>query len=497
MESLSVRAAVVALIFILIGCTTVPDKAASSTEKTAGTSAPVVQASRVSSFQAPPDPNYVENPHSEFYADTPVCTGNSFSLKDLIVGELRVSNNDLTAIASTLSLMGYEVLDLHSPVPFQSAFSCDDLPLIVIPRQSSGASSSISDMSSGAMGQGQDNQVGYPGASQYGNNPTHITPLGNSDASEVDRFLVYYHPSQEKAFKKLNWIVANRLDVASAQVYIETMVLEVREEDSEEFGLEYSKADGDKLITLGGLIPGGNTIDFVRDTLTDPFSGEKIYQPGFGKRLKLKALIDEGKAEVVSRPSILAVSNRQAVIQIVDVIQSPEISSTLSESGGLQVSAYQFSPLLIGITLNLKPRVSADRRWLTLEIDATVESEDDENSGQVFASSVGGEPVLLAEKQGSSSKKVRTFARIPDRTPIIIGGLVSRTKEEREGKFPMLNRIPGIGKLFTSKDNEVQNREIIIVLTPYILDESQIGIRDNKPKESVSSKNSESTLFER
>ena len=206
-------------------------------------------------------------------------------------------------------------------------------------------------------------------------------------------------------------------------------------------------------------------------------------------------MIEEGKAEVLSRPSVLAVSNRQAFIQIVDVIQSPELRSTLSQTGGLQVSSYEFSPLLIGITLNLKPRVSADRRWLTLELDITVESEDDENNGEVYVPTEEGGRVLLAEKQGSSSKKVRTFARIPDRTPIIIGGLVSKSMEEREGKVPLLGDIPVIGKLFTSVDDEIQRRELIIVLTPYILSEDSHSIMSNGPNESVTKKSKESVLF--
>jgi general secretion pathway protein D len=429
---------------------------------------------------------------AEFYIDTPSCAGNIFSLRELLVSEIRISNNDLSSIANTLRLMGYGIVDLRGPVSTSQGFSCNELPLLVIPSRSTGdgRSGGRAISSAGSGGQG-----GYSGSSGQGAAATAITPLEYSDASELDRFLIYYHPAQERALQKLKWLVAQKLDVPSAQVYIETMVLEVREEDSEEFGLEYSKADGDKFFTLGGLMPGGDTVDFVRNTIIDPLTGVNVFQPGFGKRVRLKALIDEGKAEVLSRPSVLAVSNRQAVIQIVDVIQSPVVTSTLSQLGGLQISGYQFEPLLIGITLNLKPRVSADRRWLTLEIDATVESEDDDNSGQVFAPSATGEPVLLAEKQGSSSKKVRTFARIPDRTPIIIGGLVSKNKEMRKGKFPLLNRLPGIGKLFTSTDNEIQNREIIIVLTPYILDERSSGIRSNQPNGKVQRKSTESELF--
>lgn len=433
----------------------------------------------ISPSSPPIYPVKVEDPRAAFYADIPSCDVGNFTLRDLMVDEVRISNSDLPSIASTLSLMGYGVLNPQGMDNQAQSYSCDQLPLVILPPRSPELNLSLSD----------------PGGSYGGGAP--VNSLGYSDASELDRFLVYYHPERSNEYDKLKWLVAEKLDVASSQVYIETMVLEVREEDSEEFGLEYSKADGDKFFTLGGLVPGGDTIDFIRDTITDADTGLQVFTPGYGKRLKLKALIDEGKAEVLSRPSVLAVSNRQALIQIVDVIQSPELSSTLSENGGLQVSSYSFTPLLIGITLNLRPRVSADRRWLTLEIDATVESEDDENTGQVFASTDDGEQVLLAEKQGSSSKKVRTFARIPDRTPIIIGGLVSSTDEDRDGKIPLLNRLPGIGKLFTSKDDESTKREIIIVLTPYILAEDGTSISTNQPNEGVVSKNAASVMSDR
>ena len=94
----------------------------------------------------------------------------------------------------------------------------------------------------------------------------------------------------------------------------------------------------------------------------------------------------------------------------------------------------------------------------------------------------------------SSSKKVRTFARIPDRTPIIIGGLVSKKVEKRQGKLLGLSDIPVLGKLFTSKDDEIQKREVIIVLTPYILAEDSTGVAINQPNPEMIRKSTESTL---
>ena len=76
---------------------------------------------------------------------------------------------------------------------------------------------------------------------------------------------------------------------------------------------------------------------------------------------QVKALVESGKAEILARPSVLPLSNHQVVIQIVDVIQSPVVESSLGTTGELVVSAYFFEPLLLGITLNLRPRVSADR----------------------------------------------------------------------------------------------------------------------------------------
>ncbi|QKQ26885.1 hypothetical protein HUE57_11810 [Candidatus Reidiella endopervernicosa] len=171
-------------------------------------------------------------------------------------------------------------------------------------------------------------------------------------------------------------------------------------------------------------------------------------------------------------------SNHQAVIQIVDVLQTPRISSRINENGSITISDYSFEPLLIGITLNLRPRVSADRQWISMEIDATVDAEVDDNAGEVFAPDNAGGRVLLATKAGAASRKVRTFARIPDRTPIIIGGLAAANRENLKAVYRLLVNCLVLDHYSVQRIMKFR-RELLIVLTPYVLAEDNIGIRSN------------------
>jgi len=75
--------------------------------------------------------------------------------------------------------------------------------------------------------------------------------------------------------------------------------------------------------------------------------------------------------------------------------------------------------------------------------------------------------------------------------------LVSSTQEKREGKFPLLNRLPLVDELFTSRDDEETKRVIIIVLTPYILSEDGTSIETNHPTEEIINKNTKSLLQNR
>jgi len=192
--------------------------------------------------------------------------------------------------------------------------------------------------------------------------------------------------------------------------------------------------------------------------------------------LKVKALVASGSAEVLSRPGVMTLDNRPAVIEVGEQKQYPVVSSN-SFDGNVELS-YDFEEVTPGILLQLRPRVSEKDNHVSMEIDVQIKALVSANDGIV---SQDGQ--AIATKPGSSTRRVHTFARVPNNSPIIIGGLVSRSEDSTENRLPGTKRLGMLKNLFGGEKRSNQKKEVIIVITPHIItDEKGIGI--HSPKDS-------------
>jgi general secretion pathway protein D len=119
-----------------------------------------------------------------------------------------------------------------------------------------------------------------------------------------------------------------------------------------------------------------------------------------------------------------------------------------------------------GIVLNVRPRISEDGAEVTMQTETIV-------SSAIYDAS---EASLKPEDRSPpsiESKTVQSFVRVADNTPFIIGGLIDKKKSEGETGIPVLSKLPIIGNLFKSKANSATDREVIIVLTPHIIDSKE------------------------
>jgi len=192
-------------------------------------------------------------------------------------------------------------------------------------------------------------------------------------------------------------------------------------------------------------------------------------------RFRLRALVQEGKAEILSRPSVLTLDNRQATIRVGEDI--PIAKSQEGTSGNANRIAFDFRYIPTGILLNVRPRVDAAGEQISMQIDTTVSAVVPGADLEIRAS----DGTLLASAPTISSRRVQTYARIGNNTPFIIGGLVSRDHSVTRDKVPFLGDLPLIGSLFRAERSETRKTEVIIVLTPYVLPENE-RIGRNTPR---------------
>jgi general secretion pathway protein D len=297
------------------------------------------------------------------------------------------------------------------------------------------------------------------GAFEASVTPSIATPLPSVvNAAPGSQLLVFYHPAHPEQFSRVKQLLDELIDRADRQIFVEGMVLEISEEGLSELGVEWEFREGNFEWMIGSLATGGvapSTLNFNFDDLKN-----------FDKNwvVRLKALVRDGKAEVLSRPSVLTLNNRQATIRVgtdIPIATSREQGSI--ESGNRL--AFDFKYLATGISLNIMPRSNESGDQVSLLVDTIVSAVVP--GADLEVRSTSGE--VLASAPTMATRRIQTYARIDNNTPFIIGGLVNKEYSTVRDKVPLLGDIPYLGALFRTKRTSTKKREVIVVLTPHVL----------------------------
>ncbi|MSU62511.1 MAG: type II secretion system protein GspD [Pedosphaera sp.] len=297
------------------------------------------------------------------------------------------------------------------------------------------------------------------GAFESSVTPSVATPLpAIVNAAPGSQLLVFFHPAHPEQFGRVKQLLDDFIDRADRQIFVEGMVLEISEEGLSELGIEWEFREASLETIVGSLASAGaapSTFHFNFDDL-------KNFDKNWVARLK--ALVRDGKAEVLSRPSVLTLNNRQATIRVgTDIPIATSLAQGAGDSGNK--IAFDFKYLATGISLNIMPRSNENGDQVSLLVDTIVSSVVPGADLEVRSSS--GE--VLASAPTMATRRIQTYARIDNNTPFIIGGLVSKEFSIIRDKVPLLGDIPYLGALFRTKRSSTKKREVIVVLTPHVL----------------------------
>lgn len=266
--------------------------------------------------------------------------------------------------------------------------------------------------------------------------------------------------------------VIDRLDIRRKQVFVEAVIMEMASDDSTNMGIGFhSGKPGEGTFSMGsaqlnatsfgldaqsllsGLAMGvfGDAIDV---SVPDGMGGTtSLSVPAFG--VALNALQANSMVNILSTPNILTLDNEEAKIVVGRNIPFP-ISSGLDANGN-QLVSYQRED--VAITLKVTPQIN-ESNYVTLEIMQEV-SEIEEDSSGLDVTSAG----FITSKRSAE-----TTVLVKDNQTIVIGGLMGQTETEVETKVPLLGDIPLIGALFRGRRTSSRKTNMLIVLTPHIID---------------------------
>lgn len=305
--------------------------------------------------------------------------------------------------------------------------------------------------------------------------PSAASPLAETVTGGSSELLVIYHPDYPDQLARVIKLIRETIDRPARQVYVEGLVLEISQEGLKELGVQWDLKKGNQSFSLGSLIPvppGGNALNIFRDSTLN-ITPTQI-------AARVNALVQSNKAEVLSRPSIITLDNRQATIRVgTDIPVSTSKDAAAVGSGSNRV-AFSFQYIPTGILLNIRPRISEDLTEISMLIDATVSATVPGADLQVL------DPVsriALASAPTISTRRVQTYARILDNQPLIIGGLLSRNQITTKSRVPLLGDIPFVGALFGHTSTQDDRREVIIVLTPSVVTENIRETKAQYPKD--------------
>ncbi len=337
--------------------------------------------------------------------------------------------------------------------------------------------------------------------------PVEIPPLNMGQGYSNEDFTLTFNQSPSTESRNRILAVGTEEDLARIQAFIDQIDQPARQVMIEVQIIELS---ADSLTDLGidvlALQKRHNVLDFA-----SPLPGEPITQPSdafqpidqaglsflfddtaarmSGQFLAgVHALVRQGDAVIRARPKLYTLDDRQNILHLGEEIPTFVSSSVTRETtgGNFVENVSEVATRYIGITLNVKPRISGpEANDVSMLVDIQVNNL--QGRARVFEQDLLGIPEVAV-------RKFRGQARVRNHRPLILGGLIRESEFESKNKIPVLGDIPLIGALLGRTNKQKQRTEIIIVLTPHILSETGVD-PISTPKESIHFDTFNSVLF--
>ncbi|SOY52602.1 type II secretion system secretin GspD [Cupriavidus taiwanensis] len=284
--------------------------------------------------------------------------------------------------------------------------------------------------------------------------------------------------ASEPVYRNLRGVIDD-LDARRAQVYIESMIVEVTATQASELGIQWqgliSSSSGNNNVfagtnfgtggqnilnlTLAGALADSNRSAGIlaAQQLVPDIGGLNlgIVNRAMGLGALLRALGTNGSVNLLSTPNLITLENEEAKILIGQNI--PITTGSYAQTGGAaSVTPFQtFDRKDVGITLRVKPQIT-DGGLVKMQI-----FQESSNVVQATAN--------LIQGPTTNVRSIETNVLVDDGQIIVLGGLIEDSYGDGVQKVPLLGDIPWIGGLFRYENKNRSKTNLLVFLRPYVM----------------------------
>jgi general secretion pathway protein D len=295
---------------------------------------------------------------------------------------------------------------------------------------------------------------------------------GQIQADPATNSLIITAP--EPQYRQLRAVI-DKLDARRAQVFVESLIVEVNADKAAEFGIQFqgpTTSSGDNRVGVLGtnFSIGGTNIN----ALTSGSALASGFNFGVGKvtnglvlGVLARFLETKGDGNILSTPTLLTLDNEEARIVIGQNV--PFITGSFTNTGGGNngsVNPFQtIERKDVGLTLRVKPQISEN---------GTVKMQIFQEVSSIQASSINSATGLITNKRSIESNVL-----VDDGAIVVLGGLLQDEYAGSQEKVPGLGDVPLFGNLFKAETRSRRKTNLMVFLRPVV-------VRDATSTESLS-----------
>jgi general secretion pathway protein D len=272
----------------------------------------------------------------------------------------------------------------------------------------------------------------------------------------------------------------DQLDSRRAQVYIESMIVEVSGGDAADFGFQWLGLlgqSGDKWGLAGGQNfsnPGGPSIVDINVAgrgggAVSVGQGLNIgllrdFNGAIGLAAIARMLQTQANTNIVSTPNLMTLDNEEAKIVVGENVPfiTGQFTNTGSGSGGSAVNPFQtIERKDVGITLRIRPQIGENGA-----IRMTIFQEQSSVKSDTAAGTTNAGP-------STTKRSIEGTVTVDDGQILVLGGLIEDRFVTNKSKVPLLGDMPFVGGLFRSESRERRRTNLMVFLRPVVLRDAE------------------------